>query len=171
MHGHWPSPSCEWVSASCTRPTRGASPRQYRSHARPFSTSLSWPTLAKIDEIDALAAACPGYVAQPTPADEGTVYSGPSMLNLSIWESVETLEQFTYGGEHRLMLERRAEWFHQVAGPNYVLFWFPEAQIPTEREVQARLEHLTAYGATPYAFTFDQRFTVQEMLDYPESVL
>lgn len=67
------------------------------------------------------------------------------------------------------MLERRAEWFHQDARPNYVLFWFPQGQTPTEREVQARLEHLTAFGATPYAFTFDQRFTVPDMLDYAEN--
>jgi hypothetical protein len=124
--------------------------------------------VAKIDEIDALAQGCPGYVAQPTPPDEGSVYTGRSMLNLSIWESVESLERFTYGGEHALMLERRAEWFHQQDGPNYVLFWFPEGQTPTEREVQHRMDHLAAAGATPYAFTFDQRFTVQEMLDYTE---
>jgi hypothetical protein len=124
--------------------------------------------VAKIDEIDALAQGCPGYVAQPTPPDEGSVYTGRSMLNLSIWESVESLERFTYGGKHALMLERRAEWFHQQDGPNYVLFWFPEGQTPTEREVQHRMDHLAAAGATPYAFTFDQRFTVQEMLDYTE---
>jgi len=132
----------------------------------PLDDPLMAGFVARVDEIDALAAACPGYVSQPTPPDEGTVYTGPSMLNLSIWESVEALEQFTYTGEHALMLERRAEWFHQRAGPNYVLFWFPEGQIPSEREVQARLEHLAAYGATPYAFTFDQRFTVRQMLDY-----
>jgi hypothetical protein len=122
--------------------------------------------VAKMDEIDTLAQGSPGYVSQPTPVDEGSVYSGRSMLNLSIWESVESLEQFTYGGEHGLMLERRAEWFHQRDRPNYVLFWFPEGQIPTEREVQNRIDHLATVGATPYAFTFDQRFTVREMLDY-----
>jgi hypothetical protein len=67
------------------------------------------------------------------------------------------------------MLERRAEWFHQHARPNYVLFWFPEGQVPTEREVRARIEHLAASGATPHAFTFDLRFSVQEMLACSEN--
>jgi hypothetical protein len=134
----------------------------------PFDDPLMAGFVARIDEIDALAQACPGYVSQPTPPDEGSVYAGRSMLNLSIWESVESLEQFTYGGEHALMLERRAEWFHQYDRPNYVLFWFPEGQIPTEKEVQNRIGHLAAVGATPYAFTFDQHFTVQEMLEYSE---
>jgi pimeloyl-ACP methyl ester carboxylesterase len=135
----------------------------------PLDDPLLADFVARVDEIDALAQACPGYVSQPTPANEGAVYAEPLLLNLSIWESVETLERFTYGGEHGLMLERRAEWFHQDAGPNYVLFWFPAGQIPTEREVEVRLEHLAASGATPYAFTFDQRFTVREMLDYVEN--
>jgi hypothetical protein len=135
----------------------------------PLDDPLMADFVAGVDEIDALAQASPGFVSQPTSADEGTVYTGHSMLNLSIWEAVEDLERFTYGSQHGRMLERRAEWFHQDARPNYVLFWFPEGQVPTEREVQARIEHLAASGATPHAFTFDQRFSVQEMLDDSEN--
>jgi hypothetical protein len=134
----------------------------------PLDDPIMGDFVARADEIDALAQASPGYVSQPTPPDEGTVFTGRSLLNLSIWESVEDLERFTYGGEHAAMLERRADWFHQHARPNYVLFWFPEGRIPTEVEVQTRIDHLAAFGATPYAFTFIHRFTVQETLDYLE---
>jgi hypothetical protein len=113
-----------------------------------FDDPLMADFVAHVDEIDALAQASPGFVSQPAPSDEGTVYRGRFMLNLSTWESVEDLERFTYGTEHGRMLERRAEWFHQYATPNYVLFWFPERQIPTEREVQAPIDH----ASCPTAF-------------------
>lgn len=118
------------------------------------------------DEIDALAQASPGYVAQPTPADEGQHFSGMALLNLSIWESVERLEAFTHQGRHALALARRAEWFEQGDGPNYVLYWAPAGHVPTEAEVKQRLDSLAARGPTPFAFTFEQRFTVEEMLAF-----
>lgn len=126
--------------------------------------------VAQADAIDAIAQASPGFIAQPSPQDEGTIYTGLTLLNLSIWASVESLERFTHSGEHSLALQRRAEWFEQYAGPNYVLFWLPAGQIPTEVEVQSRLDYLRTHGETPYAFTFDRRFTVQEMLAFdPEA--
>ncbi len=118
------------------------------------------------DQIDALAQGSPGFVAQPTPPDEGQVFTGRTLLNLSIWESVESLERFTHQGQHALALERRAEWFEQVEGPNYVFYWAPAGHIPTEAEVQGRIEYLAKHGPSPYAFTFEQRYSVAEMLTF-----
>ncbi|MCI0692202.1 DUF3291 domain-containing protein [candidate division KSB1 bacterium] len=120
----------------------------------------------QVDEINALARESPGFVAQPTPADEGQVFSGRALMNLSIWESVESLDRFTHQGRHALALERRAEWFEQYDGPNYVLYWAPAGHIPTEAEVKQRIDYLAKYGPTPFAFIFEQRFTVEEMLAF-----
>ena len=120
--------------------------------------------VAMADYIDGLAMASSGFVAQPTPPDDGAIFTGETLLNLSIWETVESLEGFTYSGEHALALARRSEWFEQHPGPNYVLFWLPAGEIPSEAEVKRRVDHLVEHGSTPFAFTFDQRFTVQEML-------
>lgn len=128
---------------------------------------LSHPTMAgfvdQVDAIDALANEAPGFLSQPTPPDEGQVFNGNDLLNLSIWESVETFDAFAHNGQHARVLERRAEWFHRSPGPNYVLYWAPADHMPTEAEVKERIEHLATYGATPYAFTFDTRLTVEEM--------
>ncbi len=127
--------------------------------------------MAQADEIDALAHAAPGFVGQPAPPDEGQVYTGNTLLNLSIWESVEQLRQFTYAGRHALALDRRAEWFVQSPGRNYVLFWLPAGELPTEAEVARRMDYLVRHGPTPYAFSFDEHFTVREMHAYkPRSV-
>lgn len=122
--------------------------------------------VAQIDEIDALAASWPGFIAQPSLPDEGEVFGGHALLNVSIWSSVAHLHEFTYDSHHTDMLDRRAEWFHQSDRPAYVLFWVPAEEIPTEAEIQTRFEHLARKGPTPYSFNFDQPFTVEEMLAY-----
>jgi hypothetical protein len=132
----------------------------------PLSDPIMADFLNRVDEINALAQASPGFVAQPTPADAGQVYTGRALLNLSIWESVESLDRFTHHGQHALALGRRAEWFEQRAEPNYVLYWTPSGHLPIEAEVQGRFDYLTRHGPTPYAFTFEHRFTVDEMLAF-----
>ena len=131
---------------------------------------LDHPTMAgfvdRMDEIDAEAERSEGYVAQPTPVDEGQVYDGRRLLNLSIWESVEALERFVHRGQHALALERRAEWFEQRDGPNYVLYWTPVGRIPSEAEVETRLQYLAQHGPTPFAFTFEQSFTAVEAQEF-----
>jgi hypothetical protein len=44
----------------------------------------------------------------------------------------------------------------------------PSDEIPSEAEVKQRIDYLNAHGPTSFAFTFDQRFTVQEMLSAVE---
>jgi hypothetical protein len=119
--------------------------------------------IKQADEIDALAHQSPGFIAQPTPPDEGAVYTGLYLLNLSIWESVESLKRFTYRGRHSQALERRAEWFVQRPAPNYVLFWLPAGELPSEAAVKQRIDHLAAHGPTPFAFNFDQPYTMEEI--------
>ena len=79
--------------------------------------------MARVDRIDAIAAGTPGFVSQPTPEDSGSVFKEPELLNLSIWESVESIRNFTYSGQHAAALEHRAEWFVQEQEYNFVLYW------------------------------------------------
>ena len=122
--------------------------------------------VARIDAIDALASETPGFIAQPTPPDEGRIYPARMLLNISIWESVESLQRFTYSGRHAEAYVNRAEWFFQTEGPNYVLYWALAGQIPTEAEIKARIDYLAQHGPTPHAFTFKQPSSVEEMLAY-----
>lgn len=124
----------------------------------PLDDPLMADFVAQADEIDALAQRTPGFVAQPTPPDEGSIFTGRSLLNLSIWESVESLDGFVHQGRHGLALEQRAKWFEQYEGPNYVLFWAPAGHIPTEAEVKRRIDYLAKHGPTPFAFDFGRPF-------------
>lgn len=55
---------------------------------------------AQVAEVNALAAATPGFVAEPRLADNGSLYREPFMLNVSLWESPEALKTFVYSGQH-----------------------------------------------------------------------
>lgn len=120
----------------------------------------------QIDEIDTLAQGWPGFIAQPTPPDEGKIFTGNTLVNISIWDSVENLSEFSYTSRHADVLARRAEWFFQSELPNYVLYWAPSGSVPLEEEIKRRFDHLHLHGATPFAFVFEKTFTVEEMLDY-----
>ena len=134
------------------------------AHARaPLDSPLMADFVAQVEEVNALARSAAGFVAQPTVPDEGAVYAAPLLLNVSIWESVETLDAFTHQGKHAAALERRADWFEQRdTGPNYVLYWIPNAHTVTESEIKDRLEHLGRYGPTPHAFTFERPFAFRK---------
>jgi catechol 2,3-dioxygenase-like lactoylglutathione lyase family enzyme len=134
------------------------------AHARgPLDSPVMASFVALVEEINALARQAAGFVAQPQIPDEGTVYAAPFLLNVSLWESVGSLDAFTHQGKHGAALERRGEWFLPPrTGTTYVLYWAPKGHIVTEREVKERLDRLGEYGPTPYAFTFEHRFTAAQ---------
>jgi hypothetical protein len=142
------------------------------AHAK---ASLDSPSMAdfvaQVDEVNALARSDAGFVVQPTLPDEGAVYRAPFLLNVSLWESIESLDAFTHQGKHAAALERRGEWFEQGGtDPRYVLYWVAQGSVVSEKQVKEHLDYLARHGATPYAFTFERRFTSRQALDYERMV-
>ena len=130
------------------------------AHAKgPLDSPLMTSFVAQVEEINSLARAALGFVSQPTLPDEGSIYTAPFLLNVSVWESVETLDAFTHQGKHAQALERRGEWFEQSGTrPTYVLYWVPKGHTITENEVKDRLDFLARHGPSPYAFMFEKPF-------------
>jgi hypothetical protein len=116
-----------------------------------------------LDPINALAEASPGFVWRLTDHDGHDATSmrpfpdHDVINNLSVWESVEDLEQYVYRGRHLDPLRRRREWFLPNTTPNTVLWWIPAGTVPTVAEAMERLATLTRSGPGPEAFTFRQR--------------
>ncbi len=119
--------------------------------------------VAALDPINALADAAPGFVWR-LQDDEGNATSfrpfddDTLLVNLSVWESIDALADFTYRTMHRDVLRRRGEWFTKLAGAHLVLWWVPAGHIPSLQEAKERLDLLRDRGPTPDAFTFRTRF-------------
>ena len=120
--------------------------------------------MAALDPINALAEAAPGFVWRlQTEAGNATdihAFADDELLrlNMSVWESVESLRAFTYSSAHTGVLRRRREWFERLGEAHLVLWWVPAGHIPTVTEAIARLERLRRDGPTPAAFTFRAPF-------------
>ena len=118
----------------------------------------------QLDPINALADQTPGFVWRLQTEDGNATairpYAGDDLMaiNMSVWESLESLQHFVYKSAHVGTLRDRKQWFEPPDGPILVLWWIPSGQIPTVGDAQARLAHLRARGPTPHAFTFRSPF-------------
>jgi hypothetical protein len=122
--------------------------------------------------INALAEISPGYVWRLQ--DESGDATGIKLfeddltiINLTVWTSVETLADFAYRSDHVELLRRRREFFEPPTQPILCLWWIPEGTIPTPHEALARLDHLRTHGPTPTAFTFRHRFDPDSEMGRP----
>ena len=119
--------------------------------------------VAALDPVNALAEKSPGYVWR-LQTEEGNATSihvfddEMIILNMSVWESVEALSEFTYRSDHRHIMARRREFFERPVELYLVLWWIPADSVPTPQDGVARLELLRRTGPSPEAFTFKSPF-------------
>lgn len=119
--------------------------------------------MAALDRINALAESSPGYVWR-LQTDEGnaTAYRAfhdeRTLLNLTVWEDVDSLADFVYRSAHVEVMRGRAKWFERMVDAYLVAWWVPSGHHPTVAEAEDRLGHLRANGPTPHAFTLRRAF-------------
>ena len=119
--------------------------------------------VAQLEPINALADNAPGFVwrlkSESGNATEIAYNDDPFVIvNMSVWESVETLREFAYKSNHIKVFRDRAKWFEKAVKPSYRLWWIPAGHIPTVAEGRERLESYQKHGATLYSFWFSQPF-------------
>ena len=111
--------------------------------------------VAGLATVNAAADASQGFVwrLQSDEGDATSISVSPdplTIVNFSVWESLESFREFAYRGVHRDFLRRRAEWFRP--GSRAATWWVPEGSLPTLAEGLARLDFHDRFGPTPYAF-------------------
>ncbi|HET6616053.1 MAG TPA: DUF3291 domain-containing protein, partial [Dehalococcoidia bacterium] len=87
------------------------------------------------------------------PRDDSSI-----IINFTVWESIESLFEFTYHSDHVEVYRKRRNWFEHVEWAYLALWWIPAGHIPSVEEGEERLRLLDAHGPTPRAFTFKKRF-------------
>ena len=56
------------------------------------------------------------------------------IINVSVWESIETLENFMYRTFHSDFLKRRKEWFSAYGTAHTAMWWILAGHLPTVQE-------------------------------------
>jgi heme-degrading monooxygenase HmoA len=115
--------------------------------------------VAQLEPVNKLAEQSPGFVwrlqSESGNATDVPYNDDPTMLvNMSVWESLETLKAYVYGSRHLGVFRDRQKWFQKLDLPHYCLWWVPVGHIPTVAEGRERMEHYQKHGSTPEAFWF-----------------
>lgn len=116
-----------------------------------------------LDRVNELAESSSGFVwrlkDESNNASSFNPYNDEQIIiNISVWEDVESLEQFTYKTFHTDFLKRRKEWFMKYGQAHFALWWIEKGQFPTIDQAVERLEYLQKNGPSEYAFSFKQRY-------------
>lgn len=119
--------------------------------------------VAALEPINKLADRAPGFVwrLQTEDGDATAIRAFEDdmlLVNMSVWESVESLAAFAYRTPHRDVMRQRRQWFEHLGEAYLVLWWVPAGTLPTVAEAKARLELLRRLGPSPEAFTFRAPF-------------
>lgn len=116
-----------------------------------------------LDRVNAEAEAQPGFVwrliGDGNDAMDVRLFDNPNtIVNLSVWEDVDSLFRFVYQNPaHRDIMRRRKEWFDKIDF-HLVLWWVPVGHTPSPEEAKVRLDRLREEGPSVNAFTFKQSF-------------
>jgi Domain of unknown function (DUF3291) len=124
--------------------------------------ALHSPTMAdfvaSLHEINLLAEKSPGFVwrlrEQSELTSSAAAGDGRLIVNMSVWQSLETLREYVYRSAHNSVIRRRAEWFEPMTRANLALWWIPAGHEPSLGEARERLAHLRRHGECRAAFTF-----------------
>lgn len=120
-----------------------------------------------LDAMNALAEHSPGFVWRLKDAAGNATAIHPYaddrlIINLTVWDDIETLKTYAYKTAHVDFVRRRHLWFETHHTPYLALWWIPAGHIPSVEEAKNRLEHLRAHGETPQAFSFRTSFAPPE---------
>lgn len=116
-----------------------------------------------LDEINRLAEHSKGFiwrlVGDGGNATDIRISDDPQLLvNMSVWQDIDSLYQYVYKSDHHQFFRRRREWFTRWEKPSPVLWWIPAGHQPTLEEAMDRIDYLAEHGATVFAFDFKTRF-------------
>src|SRR5262245_56605370 len=118
--------------------------------------------VANLDRINALAEGSPGFVWR-LQTDEGDATAlrpleENTVVNMSVWRDLASLNAFVYQSAHVEIMRRRREWFERMAEAYVVLWWVPQGHRPLIVEATEKLERLRRDGPTPDAFNFRKAY-------------
>ena len=80
------------------------------------------------------------------------------IINVSVWESIESLENFVFKTFHSDFLRRRKEWFKSYGKIHTAMWWVPKGNYPTVQEAVDKLDYLQKNGSSEIVFDYKNKF-------------
>ena len=116
--------------------------------------------MGALDRVNGLGKRMPGFVwmmegsGQPGTGNTAAKLDGDPQFvsNLTVWESVATLENFAWNTVHRAFYERRQDWFEVLGKMHFGMWWVPVGHEPTLDEALARLAQKQTTSDSDQAF-------------------
>ncbi|MEO6454562.1 MAG: DUF3291 domain-containing protein [Ginsengibacter sp.] len=116
-----------------------------------------------LDRVNALAESSAGFVWRLKDDTNNATSINPYndeqvIINVSVWQNIESLENFMYKSFHSGFLKRRKAWF-QLFGKAYTaMWWIPKSHLPTIDEAVEKLDYLQKNGASEKVFDFRKKY-------------
>jgi hypothetical protein len=80
------------------------------------------------------------------------------IVNVSVWDSIESLEHYMYKTFHSEFLKRRKEWFQSFGQVSTAMWWIKKGEIPDINQAMEKLDYLQINGASEIVFNFKQKY-------------
>lgn len=101
------------------------------------------------------------------PTELRDVFPDESFINnISVWKDLNTLFDFTYKSGHVEILKKKKEWFSKIQMQYMGCWYVPEGYVPIHQEGKQRLNYFNKHGCRPYAFSFKDKFSIADSLNY-----
>lgn len=118
-----------------------------------------------IAPINNLAESSPGFIWRLKDEDGQsssyvqTGFEDPLMIiNLSVWNSLEDLRNFSYKTVHSYFIKHRTKWFIRSADHHLVCWWVKAGEFPNVEEAMNKLDRLKTHGPSVDAFTIKDSY-------------
>jgi hypothetical protein len=116
--------------------------------------------LGKVNEI---AEQSEGFVWRLKDEDNNATNLNPYndeqvIVNVSVWDSIESLEHYMYKTFHSEFLKRRKEWFQSFGQVSTAMWWIKKGEIPDINQAMEKLDYLQKSGASEIVFNFKQKY-------------
>ena len=136
----------------------------------PMDDPIMQDFVNNLDRINAIADRSEGFIWRLKDEDKdlgAQVFQDDELLiNMSVWKNLESLFSYTYNSDHIEIFKRKKEWFGKMKMVHMAFWYVPIGIEPTFQDAKSRLDYLNEHGETPFAFTFKNKFTIIDSLNY-----
>jgi hypothetical protein len=137
----------------------------------PIDSPIMAEFVANLDKINTIAESSKGFIWRlkddTNNATSIKVYDDEFLIvNMSVWENTDALFNFVYQSDHVEIFKKRKAWFEHMKEMHMALWYVPETTMPTVGEAVERLDFLRSHGESPRSFTFRNKFTIEESIEF-----